>query len=119
MVSYGEELIAPHPTPSWRIAPCRLPATACSVVSQFTSITGGLILLPHRKEAPCCGDSYQHITKKNSEDTSSVLKSQSLYFLNRSWDKQNRNTFSLALMFPKYDIVLFHFLQNCFRGYHE
>jgi len=34
MVSfYGEELLAPRPTPSWRTNPCRLSATAYSIYS--------------------------------------------------------------------------------------
>jgi hypothetical protein len=29
---YGEELLAPRPTPSWRTVPCRLSATASNIV---------------------------------------------------------------------------------------
>ena len=39
--SYGEELLAPRPTPSWRTTPCRLPATAYSTCSQLPFISGG------------------------------------------------------------------------------
>jgi hypothetical protein len=35
---YGEELLAPRPNPSWRIAPWRLSATAYSIYSQLPSI---------------------------------------------------------------------------------
>jgi len=35
---YGEELLAPRPTPSWRISPCRLSATAYAIYSQLPFI---------------------------------------------------------------------------------
>ena len=35
---YGEELLAPRPTPSWRTTPCRLSATAYSIYSQLPSM---------------------------------------------------------------------------------
>jgi hypothetical protein len=35
---YGEELLAPRPTPSWRTTPCRLSTTAYSVYSQLLPI---------------------------------------------------------------------------------
>jgi hypothetical protein len=35
---YGEELSAPHPTPSWRTTPCQVPATAYSTYSQVQPI---------------------------------------------------------------------------------
>jgi len=35
---YGEELLAPRPTPNWRTTPCRLSATAYSIYSQQHSI---------------------------------------------------------------------------------
>jgi hypothetical protein len=39
---YGEGLLAPSPTPSWRTTPCRLSATAYSIYSRLPSVTGGL-----------------------------------------------------------------------------
>jgi len=37
---YGEELLAPRPTPaSWKTTPCRLSATAYSIYSQLPSLT--------------------------------------------------------------------------------
>ena len=35
---YGEEFLAPRPTPGWTTTPCRLPATAYSIYSQLSSI---------------------------------------------------------------------------------
>jgi len=35
---YGEDLLAPRQTPSWRTIPCRLPTTAHSIYSQLPSI---------------------------------------------------------------------------------
>jgi len=39
---YGEGLLAPRPTPSWRTTPCRLSATDYIVYSQLPSVPGGL-----------------------------------------------------------------------------
>jgi hypothetical protein len=44
LIFYGEELLTPRPTPSWRSTPCRLSATAYSVYSQLPSISGGRVL---------------------------------------------------------------------------
>jgi hypothetical protein len=38
---YGEELLAPRPTPKLEDHPCRLLATAYSMYSQLPSISGG------------------------------------------------------------------------------
>jgi hypothetical protein len=53
---YGEELLAPCPTPSWRTIPCRLSATTYSTYSQLPSISGGRLLYLQPKDAPCSGD---------------------------------------------------------------
>jgi hypothetical protein len=39
---YGEELLAPRPTPSWRTTPCRLSSNAYSLYSQLPSISEGV-----------------------------------------------------------------------------
>jgi hypothetical protein len=41
MIFYGEELLAPRPTPKLEDNPCRLSATAYSMYSKLPSITGG------------------------------------------------------------------------------
>jgi hypothetical protein len=41
VIFYGEELLAPRPTPNWRTTLCRLSATAYSMDSQLPSISGG------------------------------------------------------------------------------
>jgi hypothetical protein len=41
-IFYGEGLLAPRPNPSWRSTHCRLSATAYSIHSQLTSVSGGL-----------------------------------------------------------------------------
>jgi hypothetical protein len=56
IIFYGEELLAPRPTPSWRPTPCRLPATAYSVYLQLPSISGGHLLYPQPEDAPCRGE---------------------------------------------------------------
>jgi hypothetical protein len=38
---YGEGLLNPRPTPSWRTTPCYLSTTAYSIYSQLMSIAGG------------------------------------------------------------------------------
>ena len=40
---YGEDLLAPRPTPKWRTTPCRLSATAYSVYSQLPSILEAIL----------------------------------------------------------------------------
>jgi hypothetical protein len=37
---YGEEMLAPRPTPSWRTTPCRLSGTVYSIYSHLPSICG-------------------------------------------------------------------------------
>jgi hypothetical protein len=39
---YGEGLLAPRPTPSWRTTPRRLPAIAYSIYSHLPSVSRGL-----------------------------------------------------------------------------
>jgi hypothetical protein len=39
---YGEELLAPLPTPSWGTTACRLSATAYAIYLQLPSVSGGL-----------------------------------------------------------------------------
>jgi hypothetical protein len=56
LIFYGEELLAPRPTPSWRTTPCRLSATAYSIYLQLPSISGGRLLHPQPEDAPCRGD---------------------------------------------------------------
>jgi hypothetical protein len=56
LISYGEELLAPRPTPSRRTTPFRLSATAYSIYSQLPFIPGGLLLHLEPEDAPCRGD---------------------------------------------------------------
>jgi hypothetical protein len=44
---YGKELLAFRPTPSWRIAHCRLSATIYFTYSQLPSISGGRLISPN------------------------------------------------------------------------
>jgi hypothetical protein len=45
LVPYGEGLLTPCPTPSWRTTPCRLSATAYSVYSQLPYVAGGCLTI--------------------------------------------------------------------------
>jgi hypothetical protein len=54
LIFYGEELLAPHPTP--KPEACRLSATAYSIYSQLPSRCGGRLLQPQPEDAPCRGD---------------------------------------------------------------
>jgi hypothetical protein len=56
LIFYGEESLATRPTPSWRTTPCRLSAIAYLIYSQLSSISGGRLLQPQPKDAPCRGD---------------------------------------------------------------
>jgi hypothetical protein len=56
LLSYGEGLLAPRPTPRGKTTPCRLSATAYSIYSQLPSISEGLILYPQPEKALCRGD---------------------------------------------------------------
>jgi len=60
-VFYGEDVLASRSTPSWRIIPCRLSATAYSIYTQLPSIVEAF-LHPQPEEAPCRGDRDPHIT---------------------------------------------------------
>jgi len=46
---YGKDLLASRPTPSWRIAHCRLSATTCFIYSQLPSISGGRLISPNAR----------------------------------------------------------------------
>jgi hypothetical protein len=56
IIFYGEELLAPSPTLSWRTTPCRLSAAAYSIYSELPSISGGRSLHLQPDDVPCCGD---------------------------------------------------------------
>jgi hypothetical protein len=53
---YGEEFLAPRPTPGRRNTPCQLSVTAYSVYSQLPSISVGRLFHPQPEDAPCRGD---------------------------------------------------------------
>jgi hypothetical protein len=52
---YGEELLAPHPTPKLDDHPLST-ANAYSIYSQLPSIPRGRLLHPQPQDAPCRGD---------------------------------------------------------------
>jgi hypothetical protein len=56
LIFYGEELLAPRPSPKLEDHTCRLSATACSIYSQLPSKTGGRLLHPQPEDAPCRGE---------------------------------------------------------------
>jgi hypothetical protein len=55
-IFYGQELLVPLQTPSWRATPCRLSATSYLIYSLLPSKTGGRLHHPQPEDAPCYGD---------------------------------------------------------------
>jgi len=60
LVFYGEELLAPCPTPSLWTTPYHQSVTAYSIYSQLPPTSGGRILHPQPKDAQCCGERDPH-----------------------------------------------------------
>jgi hypothetical protein len=56
LVIYVEELLAPVPTFKLEVTPCRLSATAYSVYSQLSSISGDRLLHSQPQDVPCRPD---------------------------------------------------------------
>jgi len=57
---YGEELLAPHPTPKLENTPCWKCRSAYPIHSQLSSISKEHFLHPEAKDRPCFDDSDPH-----------------------------------------------------------
>jgi hypothetical protein len=53
LVFYGGQFLAPTQPLSWRITPCQLSTTTCSIYSQLPSISGRVLFHPQPLDMPC------------------------------------------------------------------